>query len=186
MLAVSYEEKKKRLLEAMHVSEGSVRLAKETSNLFRDRKDVTARPLNVRDFNRVLRVDPAAGYVEVEGMTPYEILVAECLEHNVMPTVVPQLKSITIGGAATGCGIESSSFRYGLVHETVEEMEILVPSGKTVHCTATNEHQDLFFGFPNSYGTLGYALRLKVKTIPVKKYVHLQYIRHDNPISYFD
>ena len=29
-----------------------------------------------------------------------------------------------------------------------------------------NEHADLFYGFPNSYGTLGYALRLVARTQP--------------------
>src|SRR5688572_21321409 len=100
--------------------ESGVRLDKSTSNLFRDRTPAAARRLDVRDFNNVLSVDSARGIVEAEGMTPYVKLVDECLKHGVMPAVVPQLKSITLGGAATGCGIESSSFRYGLVHETVQ------------------------------------------------------------------
>lgn len=185
MAAVPYEDKKQRLMESLRAAAGSVRLGKDTSNLFRDRKDVAARSLNVRDFNNVLRVDPNAGFIEVEGMTPYETLVAESLMHGVMPAVVPQLKSITIGGAATGCGIESSSFRYGLVHETVQEMEVLLPHGETVLATPTNEHKDLFFGFPNSYGTLGYALKLKIQAVPVKPYVHLTYHRFSDPTSFF-
>jgi len=99
--------------------------------------------------------------------------------------VVPQLKSITVGGATAGCGIESSSFKYGLVHETVREMEILLGDGRTVLCSPDNEHQDLFFGFPNSYGTLGYALKLKVKVVPVKQYVRLRHIRHTDPAAFF-
>jgi FAD/FMN-containing dehydrogenase len=185
MAAVPYEQKKQQLIDTLRAAAGAVRLAKDTSNLFRDRKDVTARPLNVRDFNNVLHVDARAGFIEVEGMTTYEALVAEALRHGVMPAVVPQLKSITIGGATTGCGIESSSFRYGLVHETVQEMEVLLPHGETVVCTPTNEHKDLFFGFPNSYGTLGYALKLKILALPVKPYVHIKHFRYTDPTSYF-
>jgi FAD/FMN-containing dehydrogenase len=98
---------------------------------------------------------------------------------------VPQLKSITIGGAASGVGIESSSFRYGLVHETLFEIEVLLGDGSVVTATPDNEHSDLFFGFPNSYGTLGYALRLKAKAIPVKRFVALTHIRHSEPNAYF-
>jgi len=163
----------------------NIRLGKRTSNLFRDRKESPAQRLDVRDFDQVLQVDAAGGYVEVEGMTPYMKLVTECLEHGVMPAVVPQLKSITIGGATVGCGIESSSFRYGLVHETVQEMEILLGSGATVLCTPDNEHRDLFYGFPNSYGTLGYALKLKVRVVPVKKYVRLGHLRFTEPQAFF-
>lgn len=187
MSTLAYEEKKQRLVEFLRTQRDSpVRLAKATSNLFRDRKQLPAQRLDVRDFDDVLRVDPNQRLIEVEGMTPYVKLAAACLEHGVMPAVVPQLKSITIGGATTGCGIESSSFRYGLVHETVQEMEILLADGSTVVCTPTNEHRDLFFGFPNSYGTLGYALRLKALAVPVKPYVHLTHLRHSDPHAYFE
>lgn len=183
----NYEQKKQRLIAALQGhQQQSIRLQKNTSNLFRVRKDSNAKRLDVRDFNNVLHVDSKNGTVEVEGMTPYYRLVDECLKHGVIPTVVPQLKSITIGGAVTGIGIESSSFRYGLVHETIEEMEILLPGGRIVICTPDNEHKDLFYGFPNSYGTLGYALKLKVKTVPVKPFVELTHIRHSQAKPYFD
>ncbi len=186
MTTLAYEERKQRLSEFLRVNRaGGVRLEKTTSNLFRDRKATPAQRLDVRDFNNVLNVDRAAGVIEVEGMTPYATLVAAALEHGVMPTVVPQLKSITIGGAVTGCGIESSSFRYGLVHETVQELEILLPDGRIVLASPTNEQRDLFFGFPNSYGTLGYALRLKTKAIPVKPFVQLTHVRHSDARAYF-
>ncbi len=184
--AAEFESRKARLSEALRGADaGGVRLAKDTSNLFRDRKAAAGRTLDVRDFNHVLEVDPDAGVVEVEGMTPYADLVRECLRCGVMPAVVPQLRSITIGGAVTGLGIESSSFRYGLVHETVQEMEVLLADGSTVICTPDNEHSDLFYGFPNSYGTLGYALRIKAKTVPVRPYVHLRHIPHHDPARYF-
>jgi len=185
MAAIPYEDKKRRLMNSLRAADGAIRLSKDTSNLFRDRKRVAGQVLNVRDFNNVLRVDPQAGFVEVEGMTPYEHLVDACLAQGVMPAVVPQLKSITIGGATTGCGIESSSFRYGLVHETVQEMEVLLPDGRSVYAMPTNEHRDLFYGFPNSYGTLGYALKLKAMVLPVKQYVQVQHIRHRDPVAYF-
>jgi FAD/FMN-containing dehydrogenase len=129
----------------------------------------------VRSFNQVLRVDAAAGWVDTEGMITYEDLTRECLAHGVMPAVVPQLKTITLGGAVAGVGIEASSHRYGLVHDTMLELDVLLGDGRVVTCTADNQHADLFFGFPNSYGTLGYALRVKARTVPVKRYVRLEH-----------
>ena len=64
-----------------------------------------------------------------------------------MPTVVPQLKSITIGGAIAGIGIESSSFKYGFVHETVQELEILLPDGTIVVATRRMNTATCFSGF---------------------------------------
>ena len=69
-------------------------------------------------------------------MVTYEDLTAACLRHGVMPAVVPQLKTITLGGALAGVGIESSSsHRYGLVHDTVLELDVLLGDGRVVTCT---------------------------------------------------
>jgi FAD/FMN-containing dehydrogenase len=133
----------------------------------------------------VLAVDAQAGWVEAEGMVTYEALSAACLEQGVMPAVVPQLKTITLGGALAGVGIESSSHRYGLVHDTVLELDVLLGDARVVTCTRDNEHADLFFGFPNSYGTLGYALRVKAKAVPVRPYVHLAHLDYFDGRLYF-
>ena len=58
------------------------------------------------------------------------------------------------------------------------------PSGETIVCRP-DKNADLFYGFPNSYGTLGYALRLKVKVIPVKPFVHIAHTRYDDVQEYF-
>ena len=97
-----------------------------------------------------------------------------------MSLVVPQLKTITIGGAVTGLGIESSSFRRGLPHESVCELEILTGAGEVVVAGPAGEHRDLFHAFPNSYGTLGYALRLVIDLEPVHPFVRLRHVRFPN------
>ena len=169
----------------MHAATGRVALKKESSNLFRDRDRASKPRLDVRDFDHILQVDPGAGWADAEGMTSYENVVLATLACGVMPTVVPQLKTITLGGAVAGVGIEATSFRHGLVHQGVLEMDILAGDGKVYLCTPQNEHCDLFFGFPNSYGTLGYALRVRTKTIPVKKFVRIEHSRFDDPAGYF-
>jgi len=157
-----------------------VRLAKRTSNLFRFREGGGASTgLDVSEFGRVLSVDPVARTADVQGMTTYEDLVAATLPHGLMPFVVPQLKTITLGGAVSGLGIESASFRNGLPHESVLEMDILTGDGRVVTARADNEHADLFNTFPNSYGTLGYALRLTIELEPVKPFVKLRHVRFD-------
>jgi FAD/FMN-containing dehydrogenase len=103
-----------------------------------------------------------------------------------MPAVVPQLKTITLGGAVAGVGIEASSHRHGLVHDTVTELEVLLGDGSIVTCTPDNEHADLFFGFPNSYGTLGYVLRVRAKVVPVKPYVRLEHLPFADPARFFE
>lgn len=181
----TYEDREQRVVDAFRESGGKVRLAKSTSNLFRSRKGASGSRLDVRSLCNVLAVDAEAGTVEVEGMTPYETLTDACLAAGTMPLVVPQLKSITIGGAVSGVGIESSSFRYGLPHESVLSLEVLLASGDVITVTPDNEHKDLFFGIPNSYGTLGYVLKLTARTRPVLPFVRLKHQRYSDANEYF-
>ncbi len=153
-----------------------VRLGKKTSNLFRSRADTGTPRLDVSAFSGVLSVDVQNRTADVLGMTTYEKLVDATLAHGLMPLVVPQLKTITLGGAVTGLGIESSSFRNGMPHESVLEMDVLTGDGRVVTCSPT-DNADLFTGIPNSYGTLGYALRLRIELEPVKPYVALRHVR---------
>ncbi len=178
-----------------------VRLAKPTSNLFRFRDtpkpgepakphEATdtggARQLDVSAFDRVIHVDPAARTAVVGGMTTYEHLCDATLPHNLMPLVVPQLKTITLGGAVTGLGIESTSLRNGLPHESVTEMQVLTGDGRVVLATKDNENSDLYYGFPNSFGTLGYSLALTIELEPVEPYVHLRHFAFSDPESCMD
>jgi FAD/FMN-containing dehydrogenase len=163
-----------------------VRLAKRTSNLFRTRSRTDAPGLDVSGFQHVLGVDPVTRTAEVEGMVTYEKLVEATLPHGLMPLVVPQLKTITLGGAVSGVGIESSSFRNGAPHESVLEMELLTGDGEVIIASPSNEHAELFHGFPNSYGTLGYALRLRIELEPVKPFVRLKHVRHHDARSFFE
>lgn len=153
-----------------------MRLAKPTSNLFRARMKSAAPGLDTSGLTDVIAVDPLARTADVAGMCSYEDLVAATLRYGLSPLVVPQLKTITLGGAVTGLGIESASFRNGLPHESVLEMDILTGAGELL-TASRSEHTDLFRAFPNSYGTLGYATRLRIELEPVKPFVALRHIR---------
>ncbi|WP_157008873.1 FAD-binding oxidoreductase [Agromyces laixinhei] len=156
-----------------------VRLAKRTSNLFRSRAATDAPGLDTSGLTHVIGVDVDARTADVAGMCTYEDLVAATLPFGLAPLVVPQLKTITLGGAVTGLGIESTSFRNGLPHESVLEMDILTGAGElvTVSRGDTGEHAELFRAFPNSYGTLGYAVRLRIELEPVLPFVELTHLR---------
>jgi FAD/FMN-containing dehydrogenase len=161
-----------------------VRLAKRTSNLFRARSAVSTPGLDVSGLAGVVAVDAAAdgsvnegATADVQGMCTYEDLVDATLAHGFIPLVVPQLRSITLGGAVTGLGIESTSFRNGLPHESVLEMDVLTGDGRVV---TTRPGDDLFDAFPNSYGSLGYATRLRIRLERAPARVELRHLRFDD------
>ena len=153
-----------------------VRLAKRTTNLFRPRTAATT-GLDVSGLDGVLSVDPVAGTAEVQGMCTYEDLVDATLPHGLIPYVVPQLRTITLGGAVSGLGIEATSFRRGLPHESVLEMDVFTGAGEVV---TTRPGEELFDTFPNSYGSLGYATRLVIALERVPGRVALRHLRFDD------
>lgn len=175
----AYEARCRRLQQALQ-HEGAappLGLARTTSNLFRDRHEPHKRRLDLGAFDHVLGIDADAGWVDTEAAIDYEALADATLAHRMVPAVVPELKSITVGGAIAGVGIEASSFRHGLVHETVLDFDVLLPDGRIVTCAPDNEASDLFFGIANSYGTLGYLLRARLRTVPAGAGVAIEHRR---------
>jgi len=160
-------------------------LAKTTSNLFRDRQAPAPARLDLGAFTHVIAIDADQGWVDVEGLVTYEALVKTTLAYRLMPLVVPQLKTITVGGAVVGVGIEATSFRHGLVHDTLLEADVLLPGGEVVTCAPDNPQRDLFLALPNSYGTLGYALRLRLRTQPVAPFVCVEHRRFGEAQAFF-
>jgi FAD/FMN-containing dehydrogenase len=187
---MTYTEKKKKLIDDFLVlksaSNSNIGLNKNTSNLFRDRSKTQVNRLDVRKFDSVIKIDKINQTVQVEGMTTYEDLVKATLKHNLLPMVVPELKTITIGGAVAGLGIESSSFEYGLAHESVKELDVLLASGKVITCRPDNQYSDLFYAMPNSYGTLGYVLRIKADLRKASPYVRIKHLRFTKVREFFN
>ncbi len=171
-----HEEGVARLLESYAALDpgAPVRLAKKTSNLFRGH-DRRRAGLDTTMLTGVIEVDGDVAHVQ--GMCTYEHLVEATLAHGRIPYVVPQLRTITLGGAVTGLGVESTSFRNGLPHESVREMDVLTGDGRVV---TVRPGDALFDAFPNSYGSLGYATRLEIDLEAVGEFVTLRHIRFDD------
>jgi FAD/FMN-containing dehydrogenase len=83
---------------------------------------------------------------------------------------VPELRTITIGGAVSGASLESSSFKYGGFHDTCLAYEILTAKGEVLEV----KPQSLLFQMMHgSFGTLGVLTKLTFKLVPAKRFVHL-------------
>jgi len=156
---------------------------KSTTHFFRVRNK--KHKLDLRKFNQVIEVDTVNQIVYVEGCTRFFDLAHETLKFGLLPPVVPELRNITIGGTVSGLGVEASSFKYGMVHNTILEYQVLTGEGEVVTCN-TDTNSDLFYALPNSLGTIGYVLSCKVKLVPAKPFIRLKCTTFDNPQSYFD
>ena len=178
---MSYQGRLQQLNQAFTGGRGqTVRLKKRTtSNLFRyqGRQSPAERRISLSEFNHVLDLREESQTLEVEGLATFGQIVAATLPRGFVPTVTPELRHITVGGATVGIGIESSCHRHGFVHDGLVEADVLLADGRVVTCTPENAHADLFHALPNSYGTLGYILRAVIRLVPARPYVHIRHQR---------
>jgi hypothetical protein len=140
--------------------------------------------IDLRDLDEVIEIDPERLICIAEPGVPFCKLVDQTLPFGLVPIVVPELKTITIGGAVAGCSIESMSYMYGGFHDTCLEYEIVAAKGDVFVCTPDNEHSLIFQMMHGSFGTVGILSRLVFRLIPAKKFVHLRHETHTSINSY--
>jgi hypothetical protein len=157
---------------------------KPTSNIFRDHKPKGDNMihLNLQNLSAIYDIDTTNNIATVGGMTRFDQLVDATLAKGLIPQVVPELVSITVGGAVTGIGFESSSWKYGFVHQTIAKMKILLSDG-LVRTTCPGNR--LYNAMANSYGTLGYIVEAQVKLVPISSHTVRIDIQPYNDIDSF-
>ncbi len=142
--------------------------------------------VDLTDFDQVIEIDPQRRICIAEPGVPFNELVDRTLPLGLVPIVVPELETITIGGAVAGCSIESMSYVHGGFHDTCLEYEIITARGDVLTCTPENEHSLVFQMMHGSFGTVGILSRLVFKLIPAKPFVHVRYESHTSIDSYLE
>lgn len=145
-----------------------------STNSTRAQKFEKDKYIDISDLDQVIEINTDEQYILVEPNVPMDKLVQETLRYNFIPPVVMEFPGITVGGGVQGGAGESSSFRYGLFHDTCLEYEIILGNGKIVIVSPT-QNDDLFYGTACSYGSLGIITLIRLRLTPAKKFVHLAY-----------
>lgn len=140
--------------------------------------------IDIGDLTEIISIDPERRLCTAEAGVTFVDLVAATMKHGLVPIVVPELKTITIGGAVSGCSIESMSFVYGGFHDTCVEYEVITARGDVLTCTPENQHAMIFQMVHGAFGTLGILSKLTFKLVPAKPFVHLVYETHRDFASY--
>ncbi|HEY3452238.1 MAG TPA: FAD-binding oxidoreductase [Myxococcales bacterium] len=140
--------------------------------------------IDIRDLDEILLIDPVRRICIAESGVTFVELVQATMQHGLVPLVVPELKTITVGGAVAGCSIESMSFVHGGFHDTCLEYEVLTATGDVLRCTPDNENRLVFQMVHGTFGTLGIVSKLTFRLVPAKPYVHLVYERYPTLESY--
>jgi FAD/FMN-containing dehydrogenase len=139
-----------------------------------DRVDLT-------ELNEILELVPERRICVAEAGVTFEALVAATLPHGLMPTVVPELRTLTVGGAVAGGSLESASFLYGGFHDACLRYEVITARGEVLEVTPDDADPDdrlLFQMLHGTFGTLGILSALTFRLVPAKPFVKLVYERY--------
>jgi FAD/FMN-containing dehydrogenase len=134
--------------------------------------------IDISHLTEILAIDPVRRICVAESGVTFVDLVRATLAHGLLPIVVPELKTITIGGAVAGCSIESMSIVHGGFHDTCLEYEVITGTGDVLSCTPENGHQLVFQMVHGTFGTLGIVSKLTFKLVPAKPFVKLTYEKY--------
>src|SRR5665647_65447 len=86
--------------------------------------------LDISGLDEIIQVDTERRICIAEPGVTFTKVVDATIKHGLVPVVVPELKTITIGGAVAGCSIESMSFVHGGFHDTCLEYEVITATGE--------------------------------------------------------
>lgn len=130
--------------------------------------------IDLSDLDQIIEIDPVARTCTAEPAVTFDEVVRATLPYGLVPIIVPEHKTITLGGSVAGCSIESMSFRYGGFHDTCLEYELITAKGDVLRCSP-RQHPLLFQMIHGSFGTLGILSQLRFKLVPAAPYVHVKY-----------
>lgn len=140
--------------------------------------------IDVSGLDRILHIDPERRLCVAEPGVTFVDLVKATLAHGLVPAVVPELKTITVGGAVAGCSIESMSYKEGGFHDSCLEFEVITAKGEVLTCAPDNEHALVFQMMHGTFGTLGIISKLTFRLISAKPFVRVTYRKYDDLASY--
>ena len=122
--------------------------------------------------------------ITVEGGVKIDEVLRYLIPKGYILNIIPDMSHLTFGGIISGVGGGSSSFQYGMFHESVTQFDIIIGNGDILTCSPS-QHSDLFYGAPNTLGTLGYILSLTFKIRKCSPYVKTENKRYTNAKDYF-
>lgn len=187
--AAEHERKVQRIARQLRERKGDrpVSLQKRAVSHMVPRSDDPRRKddkVDISDLDHIISIDPVRRVCVAEPGVTFVDLVEATLAHGLVPIVVPELKTITLGGAVAGCSIESMSYRYGGFHDGCLAYEVITGRGEVLRCTPENEHQLVFQMLHGTFGTLGIISELEFRLVPAKPFVRVTYERYTDLEAY--
>ena len=99
--------------------------------------------LDLSNFNRVIDINYKDGYAEIEGSVYVCQVLDKLVKQGWIIQIPVDMYHLTFAGLIAGVGGGSASFRYGFIHETILEMDVLTANGECESATLEISSQGL-------------------------------------------
>jgi len=141
--------------------------------------------LDMKSMGRVLEMDASARTITVESGAIWRDVVARTYRHGLMPPVLTNNLSVTVGGTLSIAGIGVASFKHGAQTDNVEELEVATVDG-TVHRCSRTAKPDLFWSVLSGLGQVGIILKAKLRLRAVKAMTRTYDLVYDDPRRFME
>jgi FAD/FMN-containing dehydrogenase len=131
--------------------------------------------VDVQQLDALLEIDVEKQICRAEPGLTFGKLLEATQRYGLMPACVPELEGITVGGAVSGCSVESMSYKYGGFHDRCLEYELVTGTGEVVRCSPERD-RTLFDMVHGSYGTLGRLTEVTFALVEAKPFVQMDYV----------
>jgi cytokinin dehydrogenase len=132
----------------------------------------------VIDLSRFAAVrPPEAGVVDVDAGATWRSVVATTLPTGLVPPVLPNYLDLSVGGTIAVGGVGATTHRYGLVTDTVVELEVVTGTGEVLTCSA-DQNAGLFDHVRAGLGQVGIITRAVLSLVAAPARVRRYTLRY--------
>jgi cytokinin dehydrogenase len=126
-------------------------------------------------MRRILEVDVAAGWADVEAGLIWRDLVHHLARHGSCPRVLTNNLGASVGGTLSIAGIGVASFKYGSQGDNVLELDVVTGAGELVTC-GPDKDAELFWSVVAGLGQVGIITRARVALRRAKPMTRTYYL----------
>ncbi|HSQ59386.1 MAG TPA: FAD-binding protein [Acidobacteriota bacterium] len=141
--------------------------------------------LDMTSMGRALRVDGDALWVDVEGGAIWRDVVRATVSDLLVPPVLTNNLSVTVGGTLSIAGIGVASFRHGTQGDQVLELDVVTGDGELVTC-GPDRDPDLFWSVAAGLGQVGVIVRARLRLRRAKPMTRTYYLLYDDTARFFE
>jgi cytokinin dehydrogenase len=135
--------------------------------------------LSMTSLRRILSTDASGPTVDVEGGVTWLDLVRHLAPTGLLPPVLTNNLSVTVGGSLAIAGLGLASFKYGTQGDNVRELDVVTGTGEKVTCDR-KRNADLFWGSLAGLGQAGIITRARLDLRKSKPMTRTYYLLYDD------